>query len=146
MTRNGVDSSRTYLILLVASLLLSFTSAGRAGQSESASIIGLVTDESGAVLPGVAVTATSPSLQIAQISDVTNERGEYRLAPLPIGTYQVEYSLSGFQGVRREDILLTVGFVAKMDIVLKVGSLTESVTVSGVLSAGSVALTPSWLT
>jgi hypothetical protein len=132
MTRDGADSSRTYLILLVALLLLSFTSAGRAGQSESASIIGLVTDESGAVLPGVTVTATSPSLQISQVSDVTNERGEYRLAPLPIGTYQVEYALAGFQGVRREDILLTVGFVAKMDIVLKVGSLAESVTVSGV--------------
>ena len=53
MTRDGADSSRTYLIPLVALLLLSFTSAGRAGQSESASIIGLVTDESGAVLPGV---------------------------------------------------------------------------------------------
>ena len=60
-----------------------------------------MTDESGAVLPGVTVTATSPSLQISQVSDTTNERGEYRLAPLPIGTYQVEYALSGFQGVRR---------------------------------------------
>src|SRR5205823_3233724 len=91
----------------------------------------VVTDESGGILPGVTVTAKSPSLQVQEVSDVTNERGEYRLSPLPIGTYQVEYSLSGFQGVRREDILLTVGFVAKLDVVLKVGSLAETVTVSG---------------
>jgi hypothetical protein len=59
------------------------------GQGQEASIIGQVIDESGAVLPGVVVTASSPALQVGSITSVTNERGEYRLSPLPIGTYEV---------------------------------------------------------
>ena len=99
---------------------------------QAAGIIGTVTDESGGVLPGVAVTATSPSLQVPQVTAVTEAGGEYRLTPLPIGTYTVEYALSGFQTVRREDIRLTIGFTARVDIGLKVGSLQESIIVSGV--------------
>jgi hypothetical protein len=46
--------------------------------------------------------ATSPALQVPQVVAVTNERGEYRLSPLPIGMYVVEYTLEGFQPVRQE--------------------------------------------
>ncbi|MET0211631.1 MAG: carboxypeptidase-like regulatory domain-containing protein, partial [Vicinamibacterales bacterium] len=53
------------------------------GQGAAGSIIGKVTDQTGAVLPGVTVTATSPALQVPQVTAVTNELGEYRLAPLP---------------------------------------------------------------
>ncbi len=101
-----------------------------AAQAQEASIIGQVADESGAVLPGVTVTATSPALQVPQVTDVTNERGEYRLTPLPIGTFAVRYELSGFGTVRREDLRLTAGFTAKLDIVMKIGTLAESVTVT----------------
>ena len=59
------------------------------GQLTVASIIGQVTDQSGAVLPGVTVTATSPALLVPQVTGVTNERGEYRLSPLPIGVYEL---------------------------------------------------------
>ena len=68
-----------------------------AARAQEASIIGQVTDDTGAVLPGVTVIATSPSLQVKQVVDVTNERGEYRLTPLPLGIYTVEYTLEGFQ-------------------------------------------------
>jgi hypothetical protein len=131
MTRDSGSVRRSFALFLAIALLLGLTVPAPAAQSE-ASIIGVVVDESGAILPGVTVTASSPSLQIAAISDTSNERGEYRLAPLPIGIYKVEYLLSGFQGVRREDIRLTVGFVAKLDIVMKVGSMQETITVSGV--------------
>jgi hypothetical protein len=96
-----------------------------------ATITGVVTDESGAVLPGVTVTASSPSLQIGQVTAVSDAAGEYRLASLPIGTYQVTYVVDGFQSVKREDVRLTAGFTAKLDISLKLGSLNESITVSG---------------
>src|SRR5207237_4256229 len=102
-----------------------------AAQAQEASIIGQVTDDTGAVLPGVTVTATSPALQVKQVVDVTNERGEYRLTPLPLGTYTVEYALEGFQTVRRPELRLTAGFTAKVDIVLKVSTLAETITVSG---------------
>src|SRR5688572_6329391 len=62
-----------------------------------ATITGRVTDGTGAVVPGVTVTATSPALQIPQVQAVTDAQGEYRLSPLPIGVYAVTWELSGFQ-------------------------------------------------
>jgi hypothetical protein len=115
----------------VGALVLVLLAAAFAA-AQDAEINGRVTDESGAVLPGVTVTATSPSLQVPSMVAVSDERGEYRITPLPIGTYTVEYGLSGFQTVRREGIRLTVGFSAKIDIQLSVGSLQETITVSGV--------------
>jgi hypothetical protein len=117
-------------LALVVGLVL-FAGLAFGGQNQESSIAGQVTDSSGAVLPGVTVTATSPALQVPTVIVVTNERGEYRLAPLPIGTYHVEYTLSGFQTVRREDIRLTVGFTAKVDVALAVGAVAETITVSG---------------
>jgi hypothetical protein len=102
-----------------------------AGQGTAASIIGQVRDESGAVLPGVTVTAKSPALQVPEVTGITDERGEYRLTPLPIGSYSVDYELTGFQTVRQQNLRLTVGFSAKVDVVLKVGALAETITVSG---------------
>ncbi len=118
----------TLLFSVIPFLIL--TAAGQAGTPGS--IIGQVRDESGAVLPGVTVTATSPALQVREMTSVTDVRGEYRLTPLPIGTYSVAYELTGFQSIRQADVRLTVGFVAKLDLVMKVGSLEETVTVSGV--------------
>jgi hypothetical protein len=100
-------------------------------QQTAAGIVGQVKDESGGVLPGVTVTATSPSLQVADVSDVTNAQGEYRLTPLPIGTYTVAYTLSGFQTLRQAGLRLEIGVVARLDVLLKVGALEETVTVSG---------------
>src|SRR5262245_21784726 len=84
-----------------------------AAQQAQASIIGTVTDDSGSVLPGVTITTTSPALQVASIEVITNERGEYRLTPLPLGVYEVVYSLAGFQTYKRTELRLTAGFVAK---------------------------------
>ena len=100
-------------------------------QTANASIVGRVTDDSGAVLPGVTVTTTSPALQVPSVQVVTDINGDYRLSPLPIGTYSVTYELAGFETIRRAEVRLTVGFVARIDASLKVGSLSETVTVSG---------------
>jgi carboxypeptidase family protein/TonB-dependent receptor-like protein len=102
-----------------------------AAQATIAGIVGVVTDSSGAVLPGVAVVATGPALQVPQVEAVTNERGEYRLSPLPIGLYTVRYELSGFQTVRRENVRISVGFVATLDQVMSLGTVEETITVSG---------------
>ena len=120
---------RRLVVALLASAMLALGGVARAQQG--AGIIGTVTDESAGVLPGVTVTATSPALQVPSVVAVSDAKGEYRLSPLPIGTYTVEYAISGFQGVKREDIRLTVGFTAKLDISMKVGALEETVTVSG---------------
>jgi hypothetical protein len=76
------------------------------------------------------VTATSPALQVPQVVDVTGAQGDYRLTPLPIGTYEVVFTLTGFQTVRRENVRLTAGFTARVDVPLKVGTIEETITVS----------------
>src|SRR3984893_17791285 len=131
MTKRRFDVSRSTINGATAMLaLMIYASSAIAGQQD-AGIDGTVTDESGAVLPGVTVTVTSPALQVPSVVAVTDSRGEYRLSPLPIDTYTVEFTLPGFQSVRREEIRLPVGFTAKIDIGLKVGSLAETITVSG---------------
>ena len=115
--------------LVAVALIVAEAVAG--GQGQEAVILGRVTDESGAVLPGVTVTTKSPALQVGQVSNVTNVRGEYRLSPLPIGTYEVEFTMTGFQSVRRTDVRLTAGFTAQVDAVLTLGALEETITVSG---------------
>src|SRR5262245_27323299 len=118
---------RTAVLFLGMILFSSLVGA----QSGTATISGQLKDESGAVLPGVTVVARSPALQLAGMTAVTDAQGEYRLTPLPIGTYTLEYTLSGFQMVRRDGIRLTAGFTARVDVQLKVGQLEETVTVSG---------------
>ena len=124
------SGSRFGLCFIIVGLILPFTASAAA--QGTGSIIGQVTDQSGAVLPGVMVTATSPALQ-RQVTSVTNERGEYRLAPLPVGLYEVAFDLVGFRPAQRQEVRLTVGFVAKVDVALGLASVAETVTVSGAL-------------
>src|SRR5437870_151672 len=121
--------SRSRRVLLALGLM--FYLVPVASQAQEASIIGQATDDTGAVLPGVTVTATSPALQVPQVIAVSDERGEYRLTQLPLGTYAVEYMLAGFQTLQRPDLRLTAGFTAKVDVVMKVSALSETITVSG---------------
>jgi len=94
------------------------------------SITGTVTDNSGALLPGVTVTATSPALMGSQTA-VTNEQGVYRFPSLPIGTYDLKYQLAGFGTLNREGIIVTVGFTATVPVQLAVATVSETITVTG---------------
>jgi len=124
--------ARLIAVLCLVGLTL-WTAPATAGQggANTAGIIGVIMDNTGAVLPGVTVTATSPALQVPSVTSVSDERGEYRLSPLPIGIYTVIFELPGFQNFRREGVRLTVGFTARVDPVLNVGAVSETVTVSG---------------
>ena len=97
----------------------------------SGTISGVVRDESGGALPGVTATLTSPALQIRQIVQVTDATGNYQFVDLPAGTYRLTFELGGFSTAIREDLRLTVGFNARVDAALKVGAISESVTVTG---------------
>jgi hypothetical protein len=119
------------LIVLVGFFSLFPLATPAAGQSTTAAITGVITDTGGGVLPGVTVTATGPALQVPQVIAVTDERGAYRLSPLPTGTYTVVYEFPGFQTLRRENVRLPVGFVATLDQVLSPGAIQETVTVTG---------------
>jgi len=94
-------------------------------------IEGTITDETTGTLPGATLTLTSPALQVPQVVVVSDAQGRYRFSDLRVGVYRVQVELQGFQGLIRENVELSVGFVARIDVTLKVGSLEETVTVSG---------------
>src|SRR4029453_7944121 len=95
-----------------------------------ASIAGAVRDTSGAVLPGVTVETTSPSLIGKSRSVVTDDTGQYKIVDLRPGTYAVTFTLSGFNTVRREGIQLSGSFAATVNVELKIGSIEETITVT----------------
>ena len=114
--------------LAAASAPSAFAQGG--GASSTGTIQGRVTDAQGAVLPGVTVSATSPSALGAQTA-VSSETGNYRFPALPPGTWTVTYELAGFSTVRREGIQLSLGFTANLNIELALATLQETVTVTG---------------
>jgi hypothetical protein len=131
MMWNGVERLHWRSALVALSCLFSLALPVNVWAQQEAGIIGQVTDESGGVLPGVTVSVTGPALQVPSVVSVTDERGEYRVSPLPIGAYTAVYTLAGFQAIRREGLRLTVGFTAKVDVQMKLGALEESIVVSG---------------
>ena len=96
-----------------------------------AAITGVVKDASGAVLPGTTVEAASPALIEKVRSVVADATGQYRIIDLRPGTYSVTFTLPGFSTIKREGIELSGNFVATVNGDLKVGSLEETVTVTG---------------
>src|SRR4029453_1102847 len=94
-------------MLAVCLLAPSYAFAQGGGASTTGSINGKVADSSGGVLPGVTVTATSPSAMGAQTS-VTDTGGNYRFPALPPGTYTVSFELPGFNTLKRENIQIAM--------------------------------------
>ena len=105
--------------------------APAAGAQQASGIAGVVKDTSGAVLPGVTVEAASPALIEKVRSVVSDGEGRYNIVNLLPGTYVVTFSLGGFNTLKREGIVLTSGFTANVNADLQVGSLEETVTVTG---------------
>lgn len=100
-------------------------------QVQTGSIFLRVVDEQGAVLPGVTITVSSPVIIAGQITGASDETGSYRFPSLLPGTYSIRIELSGFQTVVRDGIAVSVGQTTPLDFVLRVGGLTESITVTG---------------
>jgi hypothetical protein len=113
--------------LAIAGVL--FASAASAQQTSS--IGGSVIDTSSAVLPGVTVEAASPALIEKVRTVVSDSDGRYNIIDLRPGTYTVTFTLPGFRAFRREGIVLTAGFAATVDAELQLGSLEETITVTG---------------
>src|SRR5438309_262906 len=110
--------------------LLALSSAAGA-QVVTGSIVGTVRDESGAVLPGVTVTLTSPVLPTGPATFVTNEQGDYRFTNLRPGSYTLKTSLDGFSEYEESGLVVIVGGTTERRIALKLAALEEKVTVTG---------------
>ena len=127
-----VSQGRLAARTCAALLVVLFAVPSLFAQSRGASTIqGVVHDESAAPMPGVTVTLSSPALQVPQLTAVSESDGGYAFRNLPPGIYKITFTLSQFQTVVYADVQLNAGFVARMDATLKVGSVSEAITVTG---------------
>ncbi|HYU77412.1 MAG TPA: TonB-dependent receptor [Vicinamibacterales bacterium] len=100
-------------------------------QTDTGGIEGVVRDSSGAVLPGVTVEVSSSALIERTRTATTEDTGNYRFLRLPVGSYVVKFSLAGFTSVERREIVINSGFTATINAELSLGTLSESITVTG---------------
>jgi outer membrane receptor protein involved in Fe transport len=100
-------------------------------QGQTGSITGVVTDTSNAILPGATVSLSGDKLIGGVQIQTTDASGAYRFDRLPPGTYRIKFELQGFKTVDRADIKIDAGFVATIPAKLEVGSVSETITVTG---------------
>jgi hypothetical protein len=115
------------ITVVVLGWLLALPAAGFA----QSAITGVVRDSSGGVLPGVTVEAASAALIEGARTAITDDQGLYRLVDLRPGTYNVSFSLPGFNSFKREGLQLAAEFTATINAELRVGALEESIIVTG---------------
>jgi outer membrane receptor protein involved in Fe transport len=115
------------MILVVSSILFSVVAIA---QTTTARMSGVVTDESGAVLPGATLTISNTDTGIVRTA-TSDSSGRYIVLQLPPGPYRVSTTLAGFDTLVREGIQLEVGQEAALNLSLRVGSVNEQVTVVG---------------
>jgi hypothetical protein len=122
---------RRLCVVVVGALVALVPGVGSAQGIGAASIVGVVRDASGAVLPGVTVEAASPVLIEKVRTTVSDGEGRYQIAELRPGMYSVTFSLQGFTSFKRDALELVSNFVATVNAELRVGTLSETIVVSG---------------
>jgi len=115
-------------LLLALALVLGLQTVAYA-QTGAASITGLVTDQSGAVTPGVTVTATNQATNVAY-TGVSNQAGSYTIQSVPVGTYVVKAGLSGFKTTTLRPFTLEAKQIARVDLRMEIGALEDTVEVT----------------
>ncbi len=115
-------------LFIAVSLFLSSFAAAQ--QINSGAVSGTVTDSSGAAIPGVKVTATSPALQGEEVF-ITNDQGSYRFPSLPLGVYKFTFELQGFATQVRDQVNVTLNFAATINVTLTPATQQQTVVVTG---------------
>ena len=100
-----------------------------AAQVTNGEVIGKVTDQTNAAVPGVTVTLESPAIQQPMVT-VTQASGAYRFVQVPIGTYTITFTLPGFKTVKRAGVIVETGFAAEINTKLEVSTREEVVNVT----------------
>ena len=116
--------------LLLAALLLLIPIAHANAQVTTSTLVGLVRDTSGAVIPGATVVATHEGTGVAR-EGVTDANGEFVFSALPSGAYMVRVELTGFKTIQNQGMQLGAGQTVRQTFNLEVGTLAETVTVAG---------------
>ncbi len=122
--------SNTRLSLAFAIIAALCLPAAAFAQATTASIVGTVTDKTGAIVPNVTVVAIQLATNFSRAA-VTDQTGKYVVPLLPVGTYRVEVEAPGFKKFEQTGILLDLNRTARVDPVLEIGELTQTVSVTG---------------
>lgn len=116
-------------VLLAAQVALLVCAVPALAQVDTGSILGTVTDSSGAAVSGASVTLTNQGTNAA-LTTTTGADGTYKFTPVRIGTYKLKVSLQGFQALEKRDITVNIEQSVVVDFTLKPGSVTETVEVA----------------
>ena len=120
---------RLFRPMMWAALLALLAGPARA-QFDSATVLGFISDQSGAAMPGVTVTLTNPSTGISNTA-ISDDRGQYQFLNVRVGTYSLKAELQGFTTAVTNDVTVTVNARQRVDLTLSVGGVGETVEVSG---------------
>src|SRR5437879_6560361 len=118
---------RVYILLFLAFFIV-LMACGNVWAQATAQISGTVQDQSGAVLPGVQLTATQTETGVSRMT-LSNETGTYTLPNLPVGPYRLEAGLPGFRTFVQTGIVLQVNANPTINVSLEVGQISEQVEV-----------------
>lgn len=99
------------------------------GQSQLASVSGVISDSSGSAILGATITASNPATGLRKTTQ-TNESGYYIVRDLPIGSYSITVEMQGFRSYVREALVLSTGQALSLDVSLEIGAVTETVIVT----------------
>lgn len=124
---------RDKLVSVIGLLALGLSSAAAWSQVQAtASLVGHVTDVTGAPIANVKITATSPALQVQQVQATSDPNGDYQIINLPApGVYRVRFEMQGFELFVQDGVHLGIGFAGRVDAQMHVGAVTQSVEVTG---------------
>ncbi|MGE5325471.1 MAG: carboxypeptidase regulatory-like domain-containing protein [Deltaproteobacteria bacterium] len=123
-------SVRTLLFALLCATVLAFSGASRLNAQETGTIVGTVTDSSGAVIPNADVIITNQNTGTVTRTTRSNDAGNYVAAALPASTYTVKCQKQGFQSSVHSDLELNVKSEVRVDFALAVGMVSTEVTVT----------------
>ena len=125
-----MKNAATKRLVLLLGFVVGFLPVRVAAQEFTGNIVGVVSDSTGGVMPGVNVVVSGETIQGTRTM-VTESNGSYRVTLLPPGTYKVVYQLDGFATLTREGVLVGVGRTSTINVTLQVATLSDAVTVSG---------------
>src|SRR5689334_7015193 len=127
--KKGVRISFSFGFVLVLTAVIGFCAVGAFGQAIDGSVVGTVTDSSGAALVGAEVTATNVATNVTATGK-SGGSGDYRFDHLPVGTYRIAVKMTGFKSTA-EQVLVELNKTSTRNISLSPGATSETVEVSG---------------
>jgi hypothetical protein len=126
---------RTTFVVCILAVLVCLSAAPLAAQVTTAGIFGTVLDRSGAVIPDAAVTVTNTETNFTRTAK-SEANGDYSFKALPLGPYKVEVSQQGFRTFQQSGIVLDVSTNARVEVILDIGAISDSVSVTSDAPAG----------